>query len=92
MLCGSGYTCTALSPQEEAAWATAMMLVLLEKDFDIEKKEWKLLAIKAKDFIAGCGEQLEDLLAKARLILAELQQEQQLIRAIIEESQAEPSE
>lgn len=55
--------------QGEAAWATALVLVLLERKFDDQRDQWTLLATKARTFIAGCGEQVEELLAKACLSL-----------------------
>ena len=57
------------SLQVEAAWATALVLVLLERKFGEQREEWELLAIKGRAFLAGCGEQPDQLLAKARLIL-----------------------
>ena len=53
-------------PQGEAAWATALVLVLLERKFGELRQQWALLATKARTFIAGCGEQVEALLDKAR--------------------------
>lgn len=82
----------ALSPQEEAAWATAMMLALLEKKFGSQKKEWKLLAKKAKAFITACGEEVEELLAKARLALVASEQQEHGQELQQDETEAEPSE
>lgn len=54
-----------LDPQSEVTWATALVLVLLEKKYGHQKKQWALLATKAQTFITRCGEQVEELLAKA---------------------------
>ncbi|KAK8390451.1 hypothetical protein O3P69_010260 [Scylla paramamosain] len=53
----------------EAAWATALVLVLLERKFGEQREEWELLATKGRAFLVGCGEQPEEMLAKARLTL-----------------------
>ncbi|XP_050690346.1 von Willebrand factor A domain-containing protein 5A-like isoform X2 [Eriocheir sinensis] len=50
----------------EVAWATALVLVLLERKYGHQREQWALLATKAQTFITGCGEQVEELLAKAR--------------------------
>ncbi|MPC64295.1 hypothetical protein E2C01_058407 [Portunus trituberculatus] len=55
--------------KSEAAWATALVLVLLERKFGEQKEEWELLATKGRVFLAGCGEQPDELLAKAQLTL-----------------------
>ncbi|XP_050690301.1 von Willebrand factor A domain-containing protein 5A-like isoform X2 [Eriocheir sinensis] len=52
--------------KSEAAWATALVLVLLERKCGHQREQWALLATKAQIFITGCGEQVEELLAKAR--------------------------
>uniref|UniRef100_A0A0P4WBW3 VWFA domain-containing protein n=1 Tax=Scylla olivacea TaxID=85551 RepID=A0A0P4WBW3_SCYOL len=53
----------------EAAWATALVLALLEMKFGEQREEWELLATKGHAFLAGCGEQPEELLVRARLTL-----------------------
>lgn len=70
MLCGHDKKCCVLL-QNEVAWGTALVLALLEKQFGGEKDQWALMATKARAFITGCGEQVEDLLAKARDALQE---------------------
>ncbi|XP_063850940.1 von Willebrand factor A domain-containing protein 5A-like isoform X2 [Scylla paramamosain] len=61
---------SAVNPtKSEAAWATALVLALLKKKFGEQKEEWELLATKGRTFLAGCGEQPEELLAKACLML-----------------------
>ncbi|KAK8371852.1 hypothetical protein O3P69_019829 [Scylla paramamosain] len=44
----------------EAAWATALVLVLLERKFGEQREEWELLATKGRAFLVGCGEQPEE--------------------------------
>ncbi|XP_050716857.1 von Willebrand factor A domain-containing protein 5A-like isoform X2 [Eriocheir sinensis] len=60
-------TLSASNPAKgEVTWATALVLVLLERKYGHQKEQWALLATKAQTFITSCGEQVEELLAKAR--------------------------
>lgn len=57
--------------KNEMAWATAVILVLLEKKYSAEKDQWELLANKARAYILSCGEDVKALVASAQIIFSE---------------------
>ncbi|CAL4065069.1 unnamed protein product, partial [Meganyctiphanes norvegica] len=53
--------------KNEKCWATALMLAILETQFDSERQQWLLLASKARGFLSAQGVvDVEDLLQRAK--------------------------
>ncbi|KAK8723637.1 hypothetical protein OTU49_011475, partial [Cherax quadricarinatus] len=55
--------------KNETTWATAIVLILLENKYSEIRKQWTLLAIKARNFISNSREDVDALVKKAQSVL-----------------------